>query len=284
VSYHNEAVVRCSKNINLERHMPVTFDVWKEDSISNDIKMKKTTAKALVEIFPEECSVIIPDLEKHVVLAEAEMIDDKQKVNPWQYWVCVVCSVVIGTLRSVASIVIIITCIYMYIYIQEVTSQDVDDPMSEDWFKKYHNYESIKTFYKTLAENNRELVTYVPSIGQSVEGRDMIALHITASKSPERLKYYIQCQIHAREWISGATCQYLAKKLVESYTTDHKVKNLLDQLEFVMVPVVNPDGYEYTWKQNRLWRKNRSYNEGSSCRGVDLNRNFEKGWGVVKHI
>jgi murein tripeptide amidase MpaA len=152
--------------------------------------------------------------------------------------------------------------------------------MSEDWFKKYHNYESIKTFYKTLAENNRELVTYVPSIGQSVEGRDMIALHITASKSPERLKYYIQCQIHAREWISGATCQYLAKKLVESYTTDHKVKNLLDQLEFVMVPVVNPDGYEYTWKQNRLWRKNRSYNEGSSCRGVDLNRNFEKGWGV----
>jgi murein tripeptide amidase MpaA len=156
--------------------------------------------------------------------------------------------------------------------------------MSEDWFKKYHNYESIKTFYKTLAANNRELVTYVPSIGQSVEGRDMIALHITASKSPERLKYYIQCQIHAREWISGATCQYLAKKLVESYTTDHKVKNLLDQLEFVMVPVVNPDGYEYTWKQNRLWRKNRSYNEGSSCRGVDLNRNFEKGWGVVKHI
>jgi hypothetical protein len=146
VSYHNEAVVRCSKNINLERHMPVTFDVWKEDSISNDIKMKKTTAKALVEIFPEECSVIIPDLEKHVVLAEAEMIDDKQKVNPWQYWVCVVCSVVIGTLRSVASIVIIITCIYMYIYIQEVTSQDVDDPMSEDWFKKYVSIISRMSF------------------------------------------------------------------------------------------------------------------------------------------
>lgn len=38
------------------------------------------------------------------------------------------------------------------------------------------------------------------------------------------------------------------------------------------LPVVNPDGYEYTHTIDRLWRKNR---KGSgTCSGVDLNRNF----------
>lgn len=42
-------------------------------------------------------------------------------------------------------------------------------------------------------------------------------------------------------------------------------------------PVVNPDGYEYTHRADRLWRKNRS---GSGrCAGVDLNRNFGFHWG-----
>lgn len=32
---------------------------------------------------------------------------------------------------------------------------------------------------------------------------------------------------------------------------------LLERVEFIIVPVVNPDGYEYSWDVNRLWRKNR---------------------------
>ncbi|KAI8870046.1 Zn-dependent exopeptidase [Ramicandelaber brevisporus] len=41
-----------------------------------------------------------------------------------------------------------------------------------------------------------------------------------------------------------------------------------------MVPVMNVDGYEYTWTNSRLWRKNRR-----STYGVDLNRNFPFHWG-----
>lgn len=41
--------------------------------------------------------------------------------------------------------------------------------------------------------------------------------------------------------------------------------------------MVNPDGYEYTHRADRLWRKNRS---GSGrCPGVDLNRNYGFKWG-----
>lgn len=43
-------------------------------------------------------------------------------------------------------------------------------------------------------------------------------------------------------------------------------------------PVVNPDGYEYTHRSDRFWRKNRA-NGNQRCPGVDLNRNFGYKWG-----
>lgn len=44
--------------------------------------------------------------------------------------------------------------------------------------------------------------------------------------------------------------------------------------------MANPDGYEYSRTQNRLWRKNRRDNRNSGCDGVDLNRNWDIGFGV----
>ena len=48
-----------------------------------------------------------------------------------------------------------------------------------------------------------------------------------------------------------------------------------------LVPVLNPDGYEYSRTTDRMWRKNRRKNSGSKCDGVDLNRNFEMGFGTA---
>ena len=47
-----------------------------------------------------------------------------------------------------------------------------------------------------LADQYKDIVTYYPAIGKSYEGRDMPAVHITGSTSPE-FKIYYQCQIHA---------------------------------------------------------------------------------------
>ena len=44
------------------------------------------------------------------------------------------------------------------------------------------------------------------------------------------------------------------------------------------VPVVNPDGLNYVFESDRMWRKNRSKNSNGT-RGVDLNRNYEFKWG-----
>jgi len=49
------------------------------------------------------------------------------------------------------------------------------------------------------------------------------------------------------------------------------------RINWHIVPVLNPDGYEYTWTDNRMWRKNRA--KHGLCTGVDLNRNFNSNWG-----
>ena len=63
------------------------------------------------------------------------------------------------------------------------------------------------------------------------------------------------------------------------YGSDDEITSLVNNAEFIFIPIVNPDGYEYTWKTDRMWRKNRRSN-GSSY-GVDLNRNFDAQWGGV---
>ena len=54
----------------------------------------------------------------------------------------------------------------------------------------------------------------------------------------------------------------------------------ISNYQWHIVPLANPDGYEYSHTHDRMWRKNRVSNPGSSCKGVDLNRNFAKGYGI----
>ncbi|KAI8850012.1 hypothetical protein BC829DRAFT_170918 [Chytridium lagenaria] len=79
--------------------------------------------------------------------------------------------------------------------------------------------------------------------------------------------------IHAREWISPAVVTYIAHHLTTSpfrflYT-------------FHIIPILNVDGYNYSRTVDRFWRKNRQRNEGSSCVGTDINRNFGYNWGTA---
>ena len=47
------------------------------------------------------------------------------------------------------------------------------------------------------------------------------------------------------EWITGATCMYLVNHFVRYYGKEghEEITQLMDNLEFVLVPFVNPDGY-----------------------------------------
>jgi len=148
---------------------------------------------------------------------------------------------------------------------------------AQSWHTEYHDFEDSRAWWADLG-NSSSLVEFTPSIGiETHEGRVMPGVKITAAADPSSVpKFYWQCGIHAREWISGATCMYMAEKIVQQYGVDAEVTAILDNSELVIVPLANPDGYEFTWNNDRLWRKNRRDNGSTS--GVDCNRNYPDNW------
>lgn len=116
-------------------------------------------------------------------------------------------------------------------------------------------------------------------IGQSLEGRDMPGFVLNGNGAEGKPVMLINACQHAREWVSPAAVTYLIEQLVEGYGTDTRITRLLDELEWVFAPMMNPDGFDYTWTDERFWRKNRRDVEGSDEFGVDLNRNWSVAWG-----
>ena len=86
---------------------------------------------------------------------------------------------------------------------------------------------------------------------------------------------FIEANIHAREWIASATSTFVLDNLLRS--TDPDYMNLAESVDWYILPMTNPDGYEYTRNNNRNWRKTRSP-VSIICDGVDPNRNFAYNW------
>ena len=61
------------------------------------------------------------------------------------------------------------------------------------------------------------------------------------------------------------------------YSFDPEVQDIARNVDWYIIPMANPDGYAYTWDDNRNWRKTRS-KVSSICNGVDPNRNFAFSW------
>ncbi|KGL83377.1 Carboxypeptidase B [Tinamus guttatus] len=146
-------------------------------------------------------------------------------------------------------------------------------------YEKYNEWETIAAWTADIAAENPDLVSR-SVIGETYEGRQLYLLKVGKSGTNKQA-IFIDCGFHAREWISPAFCQWFVKEAVETYGKDSVLTNLLDRLDFYILPVLNIDGYVYTWTTNRMWRKTRSKNAGSSCIGTDLNRNFDAGWCTI---
>ena len=58
------------------------------------------------------------------------------------------------------------------------------------WYVVQHRYDEIVKWYQDMAEKFNDLVTFVPSIGKSYEGRDQPAVHITADAAAMKKIYF----------------------------------------------------------------------------------------------
>ncbi|KAI5856640.1 hypothetical protein GGS23DRAFT_398173 [Durotheca rogersii] len=160
----------------------------------------------------------------------------------------------------------------------------------------FHNYQPlsvIHTWMKLLDSmfRGRGLVQMI-SIGKSYQGRDIPALRVgiasdrsalRGSSSLRRDTILITGGTHAREWISISTVNYVAWSFIRSIDEDPMITKILQHFDIVFVPVLNPDGYQYTWEADRLWRKSRQRTKMQYCPGLDLDHAFGYQWDAAEH-
>lgn len=138
-----------------------------------------------------------------------------------------------------------------------------------DW-TGYHHLETIYAWLDKLAAANKDLT--IIEAGKSYE--NVTIKGIKLSRKNNNTGVFIEGGIHAREWISPATATFLLNQLLTS--TRPEVKNLADNFDWYFFPVINPDGYKFTFSSDRMWRKTRQ--PVGICRGTDLNRNWAVHW------
>ncbi len=143
----------------------------------------------------------------------------------------------------------------------------------------YRSYDDpqrgIRRWIDSLAAANPRVS--VDTVGLSYEGRPILAVKVgPRGDAASRPNVLFVATHHAREWAATEMALRLIKRLATG--TDARTDSLINQRDVWIVPVVNPDGYQYTFTTDRLWRKNRR--PAGTATGVDLNRNHSNNWGL----
>lgn len=162
----------------------------------------------------------------------------------------------------------------------------------------YHPLFEIDEFLRQLSKLHPN-TTRLTNLGHTGQGREMMALTISNTEHNEtqtmttkkrkkgkknrngdgKLGFVIVGAQHAREWIATATSLYLAHALLSDPSSPNSLSHLLDVFDFHIIPVPNPDGYDYTWEYDRYWYKNRQVTSPrAKCVGLDMNRNWGYKW------
>ena len=151
-------------------------------------------------------------------------------------------------------------------------------------WRSYDQPGGIRAELYQIAQANPSRVK-LEVIGHSRQGREIIALKVTQGAGlPDgtRPAVLYSATQHAREWISTEVNRRLLHYFVDNYGNNPEVTNLVNTRELWFLPVANPDGYQYTFDVERLWRKNLRDNNGDGQitvgDGVDPNRNFDEHW------
>jgi murein tripeptide amidase MpaA len=132
-----------------------------------------------------------------------------------------------------------------------ITFKDSSSASSQFVTSRYMKLNEIESYLEGLARDYPNLVT-IENIGTTYENRRMLVAKI-GTKNTTKVKpaIWIDSGIHAREWIAPAVGLYILNKLI----TNSSARQYVENLNWYFLPVMNPDGYDYTHTTDRMWRK-----------------------------
>ena len=116
-------------------------------------------------------------------------------------------------------------------------------------FRSYQPEATIKSYVSCLVKHHWDKAQY-ERIGYSFEGRELFLVKIgmPSKRGVTKPVVWIDGGIHAREWISPATVTHIIHELLENAQSHADILSVYD---FYVMPLVNPDGYEYSRTHDR---------------------------------
>jgi hypothetical protein len=155
-----------------------------------------------------------------------------------------------------------------------------------------------------LATDHPDLARVFALPEPTLEGRIVYGIEIAANVMREdgRPVFHMDGCHHSREWPAGEMPMMFAFDLIEGYGVDPRTTELMEKLRFIIVPVMNVDGFMESreapidnsgtsaapFATMAYWRKNRRSFTGVTAPmimknpdayGVDPNRNYAYQWG-----
>ena len=110
----------------------------------------------------------------------------------------------------------------------------------------YRDYADFGTDLKEIADANPGHVKLTTLPGESLEGRPFEGVEIAAGAGrPDdgRPIFLLTGNTHAREWPGGEASIEFAIDMAESYGSDPRVTELLQNVRIFVFPMLNPDGF-----------------------------------------
>ena len=169
----------------------------------------------------------------------------------------------------------------------------------------YRRLPDFEADMRALVQAHPDKAKLITLPNQTLEGRMVYGIEIAANQARRdgRPVFYMDGVHHAREWPAAEMPIMWAHDLLQSYGTDSRITTLMDTARFVVVPVVNPDGFNHSRESlvqesalgtvppgglEGYWRKNRRSFTGLTipviqknpdAYGIDPNRNYPHNWG-----
>ncbi|XP_016979113.1 carboxypeptidase B-like [Drosophila rhopaloa] len=140
-----------------------------------------------------------------------------------------------------------------------------------------YSYVGLMQSLDELAQHHRDRIT-LREVGITYQDRSLILAMITNGDGRlGKRVIFVVAALHG-DWMSVRAAFKTIKDLVLDFQDN---ADLLADFDWHIMPLANPDGYEYSRKltSNFRWSKTRTRNN-VDCIGTNLNRNFDVGWGV----
>lgn len=104
--------------------------------------------------------------------------------------------------------------------------------------------DEIKEWLEKKVSEHSDVATLI-NLGTTFGGREIIGVKIDFRKRENPTIGFMEGGIHSREWISPATLTWVINEFLTSNNPD--IRSMAENVVWYIFPVVNPDGYAYTF-------------------------------------